>query len=382
MPVELYREVNGRKLRLGYTTGTTAALAAAAATRLLLGGVRVTRESLLTPAGLPVEAEVSGHELDAGGTASCRVGKDAGDDPDVTDGISIVARVRKMDAPGVRLDGGSGVGRVTKAGLDQPVGAAAINRGPREQIARAVRAVCEGYGYAGGVAVVLEIPSGDEIAMRTFNPHLGIIGGLSILGTSGLVEPMSTRAVVDTIALELHMHRAAGLTDVVLVPGNYGREFRDEFKEVAAWPVVVCANFLGEAVDLAKREGYKRVLLLGHLGKLVKLSGGVMDTHSRVADCRMELLALHAALSGADVRILEEILREPTVDAGLARIEAAGLKEAVTAALLRRIDGYLARRWGVGAGVLSPVGAVVFAERGKLLGISPAGRRLLAEGAE
>ncbi len=390
MALACYREIGAKRMRLGFTTGTAAALAAAAATRLLLGGVRAIKESLPTPSGIVVEAEVADYALSAGGEASCRVRKDAGDDPDVTHGLSVVARVRKTDLPGVNVDGGAGVGRVTKPGLDQPIGAAAINSGPRAQIAAAVERVAECYGYNGGLAVQLEIPGGEEVAKRTFNPHLGIVGGLSILGSSGIVEPMSTRAVVETIALEMRMQRAAGGEDVVLVPGNFGLAFGQSFSGAAAWPRIVCANFFGEDIDLARREGFRRVLLLGHLGKLIKISGGIMDTHSRVADGRLELLALHAALSGADRKLLEEILQDASVDAGMARIRDAGLMEAATASILLRIDSYLLRRWGAedappgeaaaDAGQRSPVGAVVFMGRGELLGISPAGKRLLAEG--
>ncbi len=399
MAFACYREVEAKRLRLGFTTGTAAALAAAAATRFLLGGVRAATESLTTPSGIVVEAEISELQLTPEGGASCQVTKDAGDDPDVTNGLSIVARVWKRDQPGVGVDGGAGVGRVTKAGLDQPVGAAAINSRPRAQIAAAVNRVAGSFAYQGGLAVLLEIPGGEEVAKRTFNPQLGIVGGLSILGTSGIVEPMSTRAVVETMALEMKMHRAGGHGDLLLVPGNYGLGFAQGltgiaagFSELAGWPKIVSANFFGEAIDLAKREGFRRVLLLGHLGKLIKISGGIMDAHSRVADARLELLALHAALSGADRALLEEVLVEPTVDAGMALIRAAGLGEAVAESILRRIDRYLSRRWGgvaappeaaeaeAGGGIYSPVGAVVFVGRGELLGISPAGKRLLLEG--
>ena len=166
-------------LRCGYTTGTCAALAAAGAARLLLTGQRTALLCLRTPKGWPVEVEPAALDL-AEGTARCAVRKDAGDDADVTDGMLVWASVRRTGAPGVCIDGGEGVGRVTRPGLDQPVGAAAINRVPRRMIAEAVQAELDAAGCRGGAEVVISIPGGAERARRTFNPLLGIEGGLSV----------------------------------------------------------------------------------------------------------------------------------------------------------------------------------------------------------
>ena len=199
MAFEYYIRSGQKKLRCGYTTGTCAALAAAGAARLLLTGAPPETLRLVTPKGVAVEVEPAEWVLE-NGAARCAVYKDGGDDADVTTGHLVVATVTKT-ASGIAIDGGKGVGRVTKPGLDQPVGAAAINRVPRQMIAGAVQAVCEDTGYEGGLSVVISVPSGEELARRTFNPSLGIEGGISILGTSGIVEPMSAQAIVDTIAV-------------------------------------------------------------------------------------------------------------------------------------------------------------------------------------
>lgn len=276
--------------------------------------------------------------------------KDAGDDSDVTDGMLVCAAVRRRTTGGIFIDGGEGVGRVTKAGLDQPVGAAAINHVPRAMIEEQVRTVCTALGYSGGMDVVISIPGGAEVAARTFNPKLGIVGGLSILGTSGIVEPMSESAIADTIALELRQLSAAGAQDVILTPGNYGLDFLRSHALVRRdVPVVKCANFIGAALDGAVVAGFVRILLVGHIGKLVKLAGGVMNTHSRYADCRMELLCAHAAVCGGDAALCRAVMEAPTTDAALEFLQGAGLQEPVLRSLLQAIDGHVRRRVGVGA---------------------------------
>ena len=360
----------GRELRLGYTTGTCAALAAGAAARMLLTGRPETTCALTTPKGIRVEAAL--HEtVILADEARCAVRKDAGDDPDATDGILVHAAVRRISGEGISIDGGEGVGRVTRPGLDQPVGAAAINSVPRMMIEREIAAACEEFGYRGGMAVVVSIPGGEAIAAKTFNPRLGIVGGLSVIGTSGVVEPMSTQALLDTLRVEMNVLRAGGVADLILTPGNYGEAFLRTMPDIARRPHVKCANFIGESLDMAAAAGFGSVLLVGHLGKLVKLAGGVMDTHSRVADCRMELLALHAALAGSGRPELLRILESATVDDAMATL--GGLRDAVVAGLLERAESYVLRRTG---GALS-AGIVVFSNRLGLLGTSPGAAALL-----
>ena len=371
MALEHYIRSGQRRLRCGYTTGTCAALAAGGAASLLLLGEAPERLSLVTPKGLAVEAAPEGLRYE-GDAAVCGVRKDGGDDADATHGLVVVARVEKSPGPGVRIHGGEGVGRVTKPGLDQPVGAAAINRVPRQMVEAQARAVCAKAGYAGGLEVTLSIPGGREAAQKTFNPALGVEGGLSILGTSGIVEPMSQQALVDTIALELNQAAALGAEDLILIPGNYGEEFLRQHPLGGA-PVVKVSNFIGDALDLAAGHPFRQVLLVGHAGKLVKLAGGVMNTHSRYADCRAELFCAHAACCGASRQVCLELLQAATADRCLEILDGAGLREPVLRRLLEAIQLHLDRR----VQGKYRVGAVLFSNTYGLLGHTEPGREII-----
>jgi len=248
----------------------------------------------------------------------------------------------------VVIDGGAGVGRVTKPGLDQPVGEAAINRVPRRMISDAVRDVCEAFGFAGEVRVTIDIPDGERLAEKTFNPQLGIEGGISVIGTSGVVEPMSEQALLDALETEIRVIAAsyADKTDrpLVITPGNYGKDFVARYPELEKIPVLKCSNFIGAALDLAAAYGFTHVTLAGHAGKFVKLAGGIMNTHSRVADCRMELLCAHAALCGAEKTVLARIMDCATVDAALSVLDEAGLTEKTVRSLVYAAKMHVARR--------------------------------------
>ena len=354
MGLELYRQEGTKKLRCGYTTGTCAALAAQAAARALLLHERPAKATLLTPKGVEVSAPVE--ELEVGeGFARCAVRKDAGDDIDVTDGILIFAQVRPIPH-GIQVDGGKGVGRVTKPGLNQPVGQAAINQVPRQMITQALSQVLEEGDCACGLEAIISIPQGEKLAAKTFNPNLGIVGGLSVLGTSGIVEPQSLEALQKSIEVEIRMHRAQGEKQLILTPGNYGEAFIKTYAPLPPWPQVKCANFIGASLDYCAQYGYEKVLLVGHLGKFVKLAGGVMDTHSRLADCRMEILAAHAALAGGEPSLIGKIMEAATTDGALELLQKAGLWEKVRQTLLHKIQYHLERR---AVGNFS-VGAIVY----------------------
>ena len=358
--MDLWKNSGGKLLRCGYTTGACAAAAAQAAARMLLTGQTVSAVTLATPRGPALTLDVLDAAWD-GRRARCAVRKDAGDDPDVTAGVLVYAEAVRIPA-GVTVDGGEGVGRVTKPGLDQPVGAAAINSTPRRMIEENVAAVCAAAGYTGGVAVTVSIPGGAEIARRTFNPRMGVEGGLSVLGTSGIVEPMSTRALADTVRLELRQLRAEGGDTVLLVPGNYGHDFAENELGLSVERCVSCANFIGEAIDAAVELGFRQILLVGHVGKLVKLGIGVTNTHSSAGDGRMETLAACAALRGAEGDLIRGVLGCATTDAALTLLAQAGRKEEVCALLGSRIDDTLNRR--VPPGV--EIGCVMFTNRAEL----------------
>ena len=375
---EHYVRSGQKLLRCGYTTGTCAALGAAGAARLLLTGREPETVALRTPKGIVVEvAPLWCRSTDTG--AACAIRKDGGDDVDVTTGLPVVASVvLEPDAPGVRIFGGEGVGRVTKPGLDQPVGEAAINHVPRQMIAEALEREAENAAYTGGFAVTISVEGGAETAKRTFNPHIGVEGGLSILGTSGIVEPMSQQAILDTIQLEMNQAalRAKDHRRLILAPGNYGLDYLHEtYPQFADIPVVKTSNFIGDTLDMAAAAHFEQVLLVGHIGKLCKLAGGIMNTHSHTADCRTELFCTHAALCGADRKVCTALYNAATTDACLEILDTAGLRKPVLQSLLAAIQLHLDRR----AGGAFRVGAVLFSNQHGPLGQTETAARLLNE---
>lgn len=366
---------SGKRLRCGRTTGTCAALAARGAAHLLLTGSAPASASLFTPKGPKIEMPLEDCHME-GGAALCSVRKDGGDDIDATHGLLITARVERRSAPGVSIEGGAGVGRVTKPGLDQPVGAAAINRVPRRMIEDAVLSAGEELGCEGGFRVVISVPGGEEAAKKTFNPQLGIEGGISILGTSGIVEPMSAQALIDTIALKIRQKAAQGHRSIILTPGNYGEKFiQEQGLDRLGMPVVKCSNFIGDALDACAAEGLQNVLLVGHIGKLVKLAGGIMNTHSRTAGCRAELFCAHAALCGADREICRALMDCAASDACIAVLDGAGLREEVLDSLLSAIQTHLDRR---AAGAFA-VGAILFSNQYGPLGRTQGAKELMEQ---
>ena len=288
--MDQYVVKDGKKLRMGYTTGSCAAAAAKAAAWMLLTGKPLETIRLLTPKGIPLELEVLEREISPE-MARCAIRKDSGDDPDVTDKTLIFAEVRRTETPGVLIDGGPGVGRVTKRGLDQPVGNAAINSVPRQMIRENLEEVIRLTDWTGGLSVIISAPDGERLAKKTFNPRLGIVGGISILGTTGIVEPMSETALVETIRVELRQRRENGADYVLITPGNYGSDFIRGSLELTPGKEVQVSNFIGDGIDLCRELGFKGFVLVGHIGKLVKLAGNMMNTHSKYGDCRMDILA-------------------------------------------------------------------------------------------
>ena len=359
--MEEYIVKDGKKLRLGYTTGSCAAAAAKAAAYMLLTGRRKDTIDLLTPKGIRLHLTVEEIKITSS-EVSCAIRKDSGDDPDATRGTLVFACVRKTDAPGVLIDGGAGVGRVTKRGLDQPVGAAAINSVPRRMIEENVREVCALCGYDGGISVVISVPEGEALAKKTFNPRLGIVGGISILGTTGIVEPMSEQALVDTIRVELRQRRELGAEYVLLTPGNYGADFIRDSIGIDPRTAVLTSNFIGDALELSRELGFHGALLIGHIGKLVKLAGGMWNTHSKFGDCRMELLAAHAASLGLRPEKVSELLACVMCDDALRILLEEQLYDSVLARLAGRIEFHLQHKCGE-----MEVGAMVFSkEYGRL----------------
>lgn len=351
-------------MRYGFTTGSCAAAAAAAACYMLLTGRKKEEMTILTPKGISYTAKLVDISIDES-SAACAIVKDGGDDPDITTGAHIVAEVAflqkerpqkerpqkesrqkdKTDAvQQIIIRGGKGVGRVTKPGLDQPVGEAAINHVPRKMIEKEVRRICALCDYNGKLQITISVPEGEEIAQKTFNPRLGITGGISILGTSGIVEPMSSQALLDTIQVELRQKKAMGQQMIAVTPGNYGLDF---MKEAFAYDLdksVKCSNFIGNTIDMAAETGFCGMLLTGHIGKLVKVSGGIMNTHSKEGDCRMELLAAAALKSGGSKTQALEILEAVTTEEGIRILQEGGNLQKTMQILMEKIMFYLQKR--------------------------------------
>ncbi|MEE1230462.1 MAG: cobalt-precorrin-5B (C(1))-methyltransferase CbiD [Phascolarctobacterium sp.] len=341
--MEEYQFSQGKNLRCGYTTGSCATAAAKAAATMLLTGERVAAVRIDTPKGVVLELEPLEVEL-AEQYVSCAIRKDSGDDPDDTNGVLVFAKVEKVAEPGVHIEGGVGVGRVTKPGLACAVGGPAINPTPRRMITAEVGSVMEQAGYSEGLLVTISIPEGVEIAKKTFNPRLGIIGGLSVLGTSGIVEPMSEKALIETMYVEMRAQKARGNKHLLVFFGNYGEDFTRDVMQLDLEGAVTCSNFVGELLDYAVFLGFETLLLIGHSGKLVKLAQGVMNTHSKYADCRTELFALEAMFHGASIEVGQEIYHCLTTDEVTKILKREQIFEPVMDKVTERIDFYMQHR--------------------------------------
>lgn len=367
-----------KELRKGFTTGSCGAAAAKAALYMLLTGSVKDEIEIITPGGAVFRTEVK-DIFREGNRVRCAVVKDGGDDPDVTTGLHVTAEVcaeeRGDGALEIQIEGGQGVGRVTLPGLDQPVGNAAINRVPRQMIEKELSEVAELLDFRGRIRVILSVPGGEAAAERTFNPRLGIEGGISILGTTGIVEPMSTRAILDTIRVELNQRKALGDRIAAVSPGNYGLNFMKETYGYDLNRSVKCSNYVGDTVDMVREMDFRGMLLTGHIGKLIKVSGGIMNTHSKEGDARMELLAAGVIRAGGSMDTLRGILNCRVTE------EALGIIQAESPALLRksmesvmdRILYYLRKRAGEGL----PVECILYSNEFGLLAASPGAMDML-----
>ncbi len=379
----------------------------------------------MTPKGILVA--VSLEEKSSGdGWAECAVRKDAGDDYDVTNGILVYARAEfvkdknfyqkvqmshlessesgaagEKENPSLRLedgsqqekekpdqqnaessetlieiDGGIGIGRVTKPGLDQPVGAAAINSVPRKMIRDAVYALLEEAGEFLPVSITISVPAGVEAAKKTFNPVLGIEGGISVLGTSGIVEPMSEEALVETIRTHLNVLRAEGRKWVIAVPGNMGAGFLKGYlteqnktsvgsMEAFMNSLVTMSNFVGRTIDITAELGFSGIMIAGHMGKLVKIGNGIMNTHSREADGRMDTMLSCALSAGTeDLELLRKIQGSNTTDEVMDHLKQAGILDDTIKVFLKRAAWHLAHR----SRAEVKTGMIVFGTKGEYLG--------------
>lgn len=342
------------RLRDGYTTGTCAAAAATAAAWYAFTGQE--RRQILTELPKGGQARLwAARALPVDGTDWFYVEKDGGDDPDVTNGALVYGAVERLSAweesnppwysseeyPFLFLTGGPGIGVVTRPGLACPVGYYAINPTPREMIFKQVGRLYQELGMEGEYLIRIKIPQGESLADKTFNPRLGIRGGISVLGTSGIVRPMSQQALGDTIRLEIHMKAVENQDSLILVPGNYGEHFLKETLGISPEHGVRCGNFVADAVRWAVEEGMKKILFIGHVGKLVKVAGGVENTHSQYGDRRMEILAESLERTGAGGTRQEEIKKRVlecvTTEEALEYLARKGVRDIVMNDITTRI---------------------------------------------
>lgn len=373
---EQYIKSGGKNLRCGFTTGSAAAMATLASAKAVMDGKFIEYARITTPKGWDAVSEVLAGTIISENCAKCSIKKDAGDDPDATDGIEISSKVTieereesdRWDEDRIRIEicGGAGIGTVTKKGLDQGVGERAINSVPRKMIKKAVidaieeaeseeKNGVEKKSY--DVRVEISAENGEEIAKNTFNPMLGIKGGISILGTTGVVTPMSEEALVGSIFVEMKVLKSNFKSNIknggkdffplIMTPGNFGSDFLKNFPELESAPVVHCSNFIGKAIDFAVELGFTHVMFVGHAGKFVKLAGGIMNTHSHNADCRMEIIASHAAITAFDKLTqtdIASIMDAATVDAAFDILDETDSTSTVSKSIMNAAMKHIARR--------------------------------------
>lgn len=364
---------NNKKMRCGFTTGSCATAATKAAALILLGKNGIKEVSLVVPSGIYLNFEIL-EITEYDNKVRCAVRKDSGDDPDVTNGILVYSTV-SLTENDIFIDGGIGVGRITKAGLDQPIGAAAINSIPRKMIEKELSLVCKEMKYKKGLDVLIEIPEGVQLAKKTFNPRLGIEGGISVLGTTGIVEPMSEKALIDTIRTEVSLCAAEKNKILVATPGNYGETFLNKQMKLSVSYIIKCSNFIGDTIDIAIEKGFKSLLFVGHIGKMIKLGAGIMNTHSKCADGRMEILAASCIMAGGENAFLKRILQCVTTDEALVLLQEEKLLESTIKNLMNKIDFYISIR----AMERIKIGVVVFSNGYGILGRTEKAEEIIEE---
>jgi len=366
--LDRYITKDNKKLRYGYTTGTCAAGGGKAAAGMLFSGEIPASVEILTPFGWKLNLPVLEGKIEKNYTSCCIV-KDSGDDPDVTNGIKIYARASKNKE--IEITGGTGIGIVTKKGLAVEPGHYAINPGPMKMIIDAIKEVLpEGEG----VKIEISAPQGVEISKKTLNEKLGIKGGISILGTTGIVEPMSEEAIKETLSAVMSVIKGQGNDKVIFVPGNYGRDFIGKDLKLREDIIVKTSNFIGYMLDKAVECGVSEILWVGHIGKLVKVAGGIFNTHSKIADVRMEILAANCALLGAERDLIKKIMESNTTEEAVEYIKENNLNEVfhiIAEKVSRRCEEYVKNTLAVGT--------IVFSQEHGLLGICNKGKKLLEE---
>lgn len=329
-----------RFLEYGISTGACAAAASKAALIALINSP-VERVVIPTPIGIRFEIPVKVTKKLESAIAVATVVKDAGDDIDVTSGIEISATVKLTDDGKITIKNGTGVGTVTKPGLQIPVGESAINPVPRKMI---TDAVAEVLPAGKGVEVTITVPEGEKVAEKTQNAKLGIVGGISILGTTGVVKPLSMEACRRSLVPQIDVALARGYELVFFVPGNIGERFAKQLFNVADDQIVQTGDFVGYMVDKAVEKGVREVVFLGHSGKLVKLAAGIFNTHHKMGDARNEVIAAYAGAAGANTKAIQQILQANTTEEATEILQQADLQQATYDKIAQRVNLRLTER--------------------------------------
>jgi cobalt-precorrin-5B (C1)-methyltransferase len=333
--MEEFVYIDGKKYRRGYTTGSTATGASKAATYMLLTRSKIDSIKIDTPKGIELDLVVENANIEEN-FAECSIKKDGGDDIDATHTMDIFSKAEIVDKgceeESVIICGGKGIGVVTKKGLSVGVGKPAINPIPLKMIRSEVEKVISEFEEgilpkSKAVRLTISAPKGEEVAKKTFNPRLGIVGGISILGTTGIVEPMSDEGWKKSLSIELQMKKEQGIDKVIFVPGNHGEQFISEHYSLNPHYIIRTSNFIGYMLKEAQRMGFKKIFMAGHIGKFIKLSAGIFNTHSKIADARNEILISNLALMKAPYYLLEEIDKCVTSEEAIDIINEANLSE-------------------------------------------------------
>lgn len=298
------------ELRSGLTTGTCASAVAKASAYMLVNNTVLDHISVTLPSGQEVLLELCNCIITEN-AVQCSTIKDAGDDPDITNGAEVIGKSSFTEGTEVIIKAGKGIGTVTKPGLAVEVGKPAINPIPLKMILQSLTEVVKDQM---GIEVEISIPAGEELARKTFNPRLGIVGGISVLGTTGIVKPMSEEALKDSLVIKLKQLAAFGHHQAIFTPGNYGQSFTKENLNIEEDKTVLTSNYIGYMFENAVRYGFKKVVLIGHLGKLVKVAGGIFHTHSKIADARNEIMASNYFLFSKDEQGFDRIMTSNTTE--------------------------------------------------------------------
>ncbi|MCC7558775.1 MAG: cobalt-precorrin-5B (C(1))-methyltransferase CbiD [Methanobacteriaceae archaeon] len=307
--MERFNKSPNKEIEFGITTGTAAAAASLAAF-LAIKNKTISFVDIKTPVGI-LKIDVANSKcLDEKSGQACIL-KKSYNDPDVTKNMKICAQVKIIDQPQIIIKGGKGVGTITKPGLQVPVGEAAINPTPQSIIEENLKLFLEKNQ---GLEVIISAPNGEEIAKKTMNPRLGIIGGISILGTTGIARPMSSKAYMESLTCQIDVALAQGYDQLIFVPGNIGQELALKILTKEEDQIVQMSNFVGYMLKEAAHKGVKNIILMGHAGKLVKIAAGIFNTKNSIADGRAEIIAAYAGLVGAPQDIIKKVFESKTTE--------------------------------------------------------------------